>query len=51
VTDFLSVGTFPIFNIADTCLTVGCGLMLVCLFFFEKGIFENHGRAETDKTP
>lgn len=49
VTDFFSVGTFPIFNVADTCLTIGCGLMLVCLIFFEKGIFENREHVEIDK--
>ena len=28
VTDFLSVGTFPIFNVADSCITIGAGMLL-----------------------
>lgn len=29
VTDFISVGNFPVFNIADACITVGVGVLLV----------------------
>ena len=29
VTDFMSVGTFPIFNVADSCITVGVCLLLI----------------------
>jgi len=31
VTDFLQVGTFPIFNIADSCISVGVALLLLDL--------------------
>ena len=32
VTDFLQVGNFPIFNVADSCITVGVGLLLLEIF-------------------
>jgi signal peptidase II len=36
VIDFVSIGSFPVFNFADSCLTVGCVLMIVYLLFFQK---------------
>jgi signal peptidase II len=36
VTDFISVGDFPIFNIADMCLTIGCAIMILCIFLSER---------------
>ncbi|MDR0357767.1 MAG: signal peptidase II [Clostridiales Family XIII bacterium] len=35
VTDFISVGSFPIFNVADSALTLGCVLLLIRVLFFE----------------
>lgn len=29
VTDYIAVGTFPIFNAADTCITVGAALLML----------------------
>jgi signal peptidase II len=28
VIDFISIGRFPVFNIADICITVGIGLLI-----------------------
>lgn len=36
VTDFIAVGRFPIFNIADSGVTVGVGLMLLDMLIKEK---------------
>ncbi len=36
VTDFISVGNFPVFNIADASITMGVGVMLVGLWLDEK---------------
>lgn len=36
VTDYVSVGTFPVFNVADACITVGAGLLLLDAFLARK---------------
>jgi signal peptidase II len=36
VTDFISVGNFPVFNIADASITVGVGVMLIGLWLEER---------------
>ncbi len=33
VTDFVQVGTFPIFNVADSCITIGVVLLLIEALF------------------
>jgi signal peptidase II len=37
VTDFFQVGTFPIFNVADSCVTVGVVLLLIQTVLPSKG--------------
>jgi signal peptidase II len=36
VTDFISVGTFPVFNVADANISVGCVVLLVGVWLNEK---------------
>lgn len=36
VTDFVSVGTFPVFNVADASITVGVGILLIGMWVQEK---------------
>jgi len=35
VVDFISVGTFPVFNVADSAISVGTGLLLLGMLLFE----------------
>ena len=36
VVDFVSVGTFPVFNVADACITVGVGILLLDMIIEER---------------
>jgi len=36
VTDFIAVGNFPVFNIADSSITVGVGILMLALWISEK---------------
>lgn len=37
VTDFISVGTFPVFNLADASISVGVALLIFTMWFKERG--------------
>jgi signal peptidase II len=36
VTDFISVGTFPVFNVADSSITIGCFVLLLGVWWQER---------------
>jgi signal peptidase II len=36
VTDFISIGTVPVFNVADSCISVGTALLLLSVWILEK---------------
>jgi signal peptidase II len=36
VTDFISVGTFPVFNIADASISVGAAVLFVGIWMMER---------------
>ena len=46
VTDFISVGTFPVFNIADSAITVGTAILILGVWLKERA--EKRAQAESD---
>lgn len=48
VTDFIAVGAFPVFNIADASITVGVALLLLYLWLLERK--EKATSDDTDQT-
>ena len=36
VTDFISIGRFPVFNVADSCITIGAGALLLGIWLEER---------------
>jgi signal peptidase II len=48
VTDFVSVGSFAVFNTADACLVAGCGLLVLYMLRYSNSM-ESERVKETDK--
>jgi signal peptidase II len=36
VTDFISIGTFPVFNVADSSISVGCVVLILGVWWQER---------------
>jgi signal peptidase II len=42
VTDFVSIGRFPVFNLADSCITMGVVVLLIGMWIEERKIKDEH---------
>ena len=49
VTDFISVGTFPVFNVADASISVGTLILLLGVFFQERAAQKEKAKLEQSK--
>ena len=47
VTDFISVGTFPVWNVADASITVGTIILLIGIFLQERAAMKEKKAAES----
>lgn len=45
VTDFISVGTFPVFNVADSSISVGCVVLLIGVWWQERAAKKEKAQA------
>ena len=46
VTDFISIGTFPVFNVADSAITVGTFMLILAVWLNERA--QKQAKAESD---
>jgi len=46
VTDFISVGTFPVFNVADASISVGTTILLLGVYLQERAAQKNATREQ-----
>jgi signal peptidase II len=49
VIDFISIGTFPVFNVADSCITLGVGVLILGVWLQERREKHNPVPSEDDK--
>ena len=50
VTDFISVGTFPVFNIADASISTGTAILLLGVYLQERAALKMKARGEANHT-
>lgn len=46
VVDFIDFQWFPVFNVADSCITVGAGLLLLGLYFEQQSLKRSAGESQ-----
>jgi signal peptidase II len=51
VTDFISVGTFPVFNIADSSISIGCVVLLLGVWWQERLAKKEKAQAASSDQP
>jgi len=51
VTDFISVGTFPVFNVADSSISVGTVILLLGVYFQERAAQREKAKLDQSKQP
>ena len=51
VTDFISVGTFPVFNVADSSITIGCIVLLLGVWWQERASKKEKAQAAPQEKP
>ncbi len=49
VTDFISVGTFPVFNVADSSITVGVGVLLLGVWLGERRLKQEEKESQENE--
>ena len=51
VTDFISVGTFPVFNIADSSISIGCVVLLLGVWWQERNAKKEKAQTASSDQP